>query len=271
MDPAMRPLEPVKRKPTQWEMFQAKRAAKQPPLIADTPLRVSDPALVKLAGRKAKRWRLANVSDPGPVEDEEKVMDVPPPAKRKKKGGPPPMPPPKKKKRAVKIISRQRLRRRGERSQYEVKLSRSQPTLAAQDMTQIIRNDRLRKDPTLRFKLPGAKRKKIGRSIQLLSRKDSIFINVKKGVTRRSIGLLLKHLRAFVEKVVQCEFFAVKRDSKLALMNKQGLATIDFERFYGTMKKYLTSDNNEFLLEFETTDQLGGSLFTGRGEYLYDF
>ena len=124
----------------------------------------------------------------------------------------------------------------------------------------------------MRFKEPGGKSKKIGKHVQLITRKDNIFINIKRVATRRVLSLLLKHLKAFVQQTVQAEFFAVDTEQKKAFISRQGLITIGFERFYGMIKQYLNEDNNQFLLECESKGNLGGSFVSGRsGDYLYDF
>ena len=171
--------------------------------------------------------------------------------------------------KTITLGTRRRLRRRGRHSQYEVALHLSHPSISTQDMAQILRNDRLRKDPTLRFK--DGKTKRIGKHVQLITRKNTIFINVKRGASRRVLGLLLKHLKAFVQQTVQAELFAIDADFKKAFISRQGLITIEFEVFKGMLQPHLNDDNNEFLLEFESQGALGGSLVTGRGDYLYDF
>ena len=267
---------PARKKPAQPMPAQRKPVPPIPvqaptvPRISNVPKRVRDPALQKLVGKK-KVPHPHKIVQPSlqkrivrGIQSGMKMLKGIVPGGAAQVLGVQPVP------KTITLGTRRRLQRRGRHSQYQVGLHLSHPSISTQEMAQILRNDRLRKDPTLRFK--DGKSKRIGKYVQLITRKNTIFINVKRGASKRVIRLLLKHLKAFTAQTVQAELFAIDSEFKKAFISRQGLIAIDIGRFYGMLRPYLTEDNNEFLLEFESDGALGGSLVSGiHGDYLYDF
>ena len=95
-----------------------------------------------------------------------------------------------------------------------------------------------------------------------------VHINIKKGVSKRVLSILLKNLRTIAEQTNQAEFFVVKGDTKLAIISRNGLLQIGVEQFIAMVSKYIRDENTEFVLEHELLEKMGGSMYN-RDEYLY--
>ena len=267
--PKLRGKTPTRPKPRQRQPSGQKKPRGPMPRIQNVPKRVQSKPLQKAVGKPIiKKARVPKMPKRQPGFGQQQRAPIVPPQQRPLAQAPQAQQ--AQAQQPVGFGPRQRLRHRGRLSQYKIPIHLEHPSISTQAMAQIMRNDRLRKDPTMRFK--EGKSKKIGKYVQMITGKGTIFINVKKAASRRVISLLLKHLKAFVAQTYSAELFSINEDFKQAFVSRQGLITIGFETFHGMLKKFLTKDNNEFLLEYESKGNLGGSLVSGRnGDYLYDF
>ena len=167
----------------------------------------------------------------------------------------------------MEVLERRKLRnKRGRYTQFNVTTFRREPDISQEAMAQILRNDRLNKDPVSRFK--GGRKKKIGKSVQLMVKPTVVHINIKKGASKRVLSILLKNIRPIAEQTTQAEFFVIKGETKLAIISRNGLLQIGVEQFIAMVSKYLRDENTEFVLEHEPLEKMGGSMYN-RGEYLY--